>query len=328
MGMETFTGQKLPANGDIIHLHGLTGWIGLRGLESLIPEGSRVFWTTHDLWPLSGGCIIYSGCNEFRNHCRSCPILKTGTKQWAQHELRLKFGFVKSKHILPIANSRWMAHKNEESKVFSEVGKDEYTIVHPIIDAAYFDHHITDIRASFQIAPGKHVLALGARAVTDRFKGIPEFLTAFAKREKLASNCVILLFGDGEIELPSNLDVRPMGRLESASELAEVYFTSDVFVSPSSMETFGMAIAEAQACGTPIVAFDVGGVHDAVSDECAGYLVPDRDWEKLLDAVERALKKQAVNGGRWRVNRDWARDRFDGSVIAKRQLEVYKPGSK
>ena len=45
------------------------------------------------------------------------------------------------------------------------------------------------------------------------------------------------------------------------------------------METFGMALAEAQACGTPVVAFDVGGVSDAVSDECAEYLVPNGDFE-------------------------------------------------
>ena len=93
-----------------------------------------------------------------------------------------------------------------------------------------------------------------------------------------------------------------------------------------------MALAEAQACGTPVAAFDVGGVRDAVSGECSEYLVPNADWESLLNAVEQVIEKESPNGGRWRVSRDWAKERFEASVIAKRQLNVYScfaevPGS-
>ena len=73
--------------------------------------------------------------------------------------------------------------------------------------------------------------------------------------------------------------MRALGRLNSAEEIAQVYYASDVFVSPSAMETFGMALAEAQACGTPVAAFDVGGVRDAVSEECAEYLVANGIWK-------------------------------------------------
>lgn len=90
MGLDVYHGSEMPAQGDIIHLHGLTGLMGLRGLNALIPDGSPVFWTTHDLWPLSGGCILYSGCDGYRHSCGKCPILKTGAKSWARAELKMK----------------------------------------------------------------------------------------------------------------------------------------------------------------------------------------------------------------------------------------------
>ena len=85
-----------------------------------------------------------------------------------------------------------------------------------------------------------------------------------------------------------------------------------------------MALAEAQACGTPVVAFDVGGVSDAVSDECAEYLVPEGDFESLLNVLGKVLEKSSQAGGSWRVNRDWAREHFEASVMARRQITVYK----
>ena len=330
MCMERYRGEQMPAKGDIIHLHGLTGWMGIRGLNALIPEGSPVFWTAHDLWPLSGGCILYAGCDGYRGDCGGCPILSPGVKGWAKTELRIKAEFVRDKKVGPVANSRWMANHIKESRVFRDAA--EIPVIPPIIDPVYFSTEIEDVRTKLQIDPEKKVLALGARSVTDRYKGIPEFLAALSNRGELAERFTILLFGEGELELPANLDVRALGRLNSAEEIAQVYYASDVFVSPSAMETFGMALAEAQACGTPVAAFDVGGVRDAVSEECSEYLVANGDMEGLLNALEVVAEKKSLTGDRWRVNRAWAREYFEASVIAKRQLEVYSrfaevPGS-
>ena len=93
-----------------------------------------------------------------------------------------------------------MASHIKESRVFQ--GSSEIPVIPPIIDPVYFSTEIEDIREKLQIAPEKKVLALGARAVTDRYKGIPEFLAALAKRAELAERFVILLFGEGELEFP------------------------------------------------------------------------------------------------------------------------------
>ena len=53
-------------------------------------------------------------------------------------------------------------------------------------------------------------------------------------------------------------------------------------------EPFGLAAAEAQACGTPVVAFSRGGLSEVVVDEETGFLVPPDDIEAAAEAVSKA----------------------------------------
>jgi glycosyltransferase involved in cell wall biosynthesis len=75
-----------------------------------------------------------------------------------------------------------------------------------------------------------------------------------------------------------------LGRIPD-SRLAALYNAADLFVMPTrTLEMFGMAVVEAQACGTPVVASDHGGLRETVPDGC-GVRFPPGDPEALADAV-------------------------------------------
>ncbi|MGX6395951.1 glycosyltransferase [Rothia kristinae] len=70
-----------------------------------------------------------------------------------------------------------------------------------------------------------------------------------------------------------------------APRLAAAMRAADVVPCPSSSETFGLVALEAQACGTPVAASDVGGLRTALEDGRAGLLVPERTpraWARSL----------------------------------------------
>ena len=72
-------------------------------------------------------------------------------------------------------------------------------------------------------------------------------------------------------------------------ELAACYDVADVFVLATQQETFGMAVAEALACGLPVVATMTGAIPDLVGD-AAGILVPVGDKPTLVDALQRVVE--------------------------------------
>jgi D-inositol-3-phosphate glycosyltransferase len=107
--------------------------------------------------------------------------------------------------------------------------------------------------------------------------------------------------------------------------LLPLYYTAaDVCVIPSHYEPFGMVAIEAMACGTPVVASDVGGLRFTIVPEETGLLVPPKDTEAFAQAIERVL-----------IDEIWARklrkqasarvqQNFSWSSVAVRLSDLYR----
>jgi teichuronic acid biosynthesis glycosyltransferase TuaC len=98
-------------------------------------------------------------------------------------------------------------------------------------------------------------------------------------------------------------NVQFMGAVEP-KELSLPLSAADVFVLSSSNEGWANVILEAMACGTPVVATDVGGNAEVVRSTDLGYIVPYGDSESLCEALKSAL------AGKWSVDtlRNYALD--------------------
>jgi D-inositol-3-phosphate glycosyltransferase len=104
-------------------------------------------------------------------------------------------------------------------------------------------------------------------------------------------------------------------------QLVSYYRAADVCVVPSQAESFGLVALEAAACGTPVVASDVGGLRSLVDHGSTGYLVEQRDPADFASAVERvltgntlALRAGAIaraSGYRWNIAAARLRRHYD-----------------
>jgi D-inositol-3-phosphate glycosyltransferase len=77
------------------------------------------------------------------------------------------------------------------------------------------------------------------------------------------------------------------GRAQSA--LPYYYSAADLVVMPSRYESFGLAALEAMACGTPVVASDVGGLSFIVKNGETGFLIPEGDEAGFAEAILKLL---------------------------------------
>lgn len=88
----------------------------------------------------------------------------------------------------------------------------------------------------------------------------------------------------------TGLECHFLGKVDHQN-LPDVYAASDLCVVPSHYESFGMVALEAQACGRPVVASDVGGLRHTVVDGQTGLLVPPRDACAFAGAIARLLEQ-------------------------------------
>ncbi len=85
-----------------------------------------------------------------------------------------------------------------------------------------------------------------------------------------------------------------LGRIDHQRTLALAYSAADVFVAPSRAEAFGQVALEAMACGTPVVAFNVGGLPDMVRPGLTGLLAAPEDATALGEAISIILSDREL----------------------------------
>lgn len=100
------------------------------------------------------------------------------------------------------------------------------------------------------------------------------------------------------------------------------YNAADICAVPSRYESFGLVAIEAMACGTPIVASDVGGLHFSIEDEVGGLLVPHSTPGALAAAMRRALTDHALRS-RMKVGARQAAVRFSWQAVTGAVLRLY-----
>lgn len=124
-------------------------------------------------------------------------------------------------------------------------------------------------------------------------------------------------------ELPAALGVAERVRFVGApAEVAPVYQAADVFLLPSSYETFSLPAHEAAACGLPVVTTAVHGVSDLVGDNIAG-LVIERDPSAVADALVRLWADPDLRERLGREGRQRAQALAWGSY-AEQMLALYQ----
>ncbi|HEX7524127.1 MAG TPA: glycosyltransferase [Candidatus Deferrimicrobium sp.] len=158
------------------------------------------------------------------------------------------------------------------------------------------------------------------------YKGHEELVEAAARIVPAFQNVIFLMVGrdSGTMEA-TRARVRARGIegsvrfVGSRTDVPDLLRASDLFVHPSREEGFSNAILEAMAAGLPVVACDVGGNPEAVTDGETGRLVPSRNAAAFASAVAELLadpeKRKAMGeAGRHRATERFSLDRMVGEM--------------
>jgi glycosyltransferase involved in cell wall biosynthesis len=138
----------------------------------------------------------------------------------------------------------------------------------------------------FGLAEGTKLLYVGR---VSREKNLELLADAFIELTKSGFDAQLVIIGDGPYrdEMEQKLRGYPAtftGFLEG-EELSRGYASADVFVFPSTTDTFGNVVLEAQASGLPVIVTDEGGPRELMQSGKTGFVVKANDKESLLNAM-------------------------------------------
>jgi glycosyltransferase involved in cell wall biosynthesis len=113
------------------------------------------------------------------------------------------------------------------------------------------------------------------------------------------------------------------GRIDDERERVDIVRASDIALLPSYGEALPMALIEASACARPVIATDVGGVREVVSDGVSGILVPPGEIPAIADALIGLLEDPQLGAPMGKAGRTLVQDRFDMHGWARRLADIY-----
>ncbi|NCP87226.1 MAG: glycosyltransferase family 1 protein [Anaerolineae bacterium CG_4_9_14_3_um_filter_57_17] len=213
-------------------------------------------------------------------------------------------------------------------------------VIPPGVDTGHFYPIPADEAKDFIGVPRSDRMILFVGRI-ERLKGVDTLIRAMSclrLKEMQKPACLAVIGGDPTAS-PEQMTVE-MTRLQTLCEelcmdnmvvflgkrgqdtLPYYYSAAEVLVMPSHYESFGMVALEAMACGTPVVASQVGGLAFLVQDGVTGFTVPDGDPEALCDRLTRLLDQPELRAQMARAAAETAAG-YAWENIAHQMIEVY-----
>lgn len=268
---------------DIIHLHNIHGYyLNYQELFAYLGRAKvPVVWTLHDCWAFTGHCAYFemADCQRWIDGCHDCPLknIYPGSvlcdRSSSNYTLKKEvFTSLDNLHIVTV--SSWLKKMVDRSFL----NRYPNYVIYNGIDVPDNGHKPT----------AREKLVLGAASKWDVNKGI-EYFVELRKRLPLDYRMVLIGLSASQIRsLPSGIE--GLRRINERRVLNDWFSRASVFVNPSQSETLSVANLEAQACGTPVVSFNRGGMSETITPK-TGILVEAGDIYRLALAVRSVVER-------------------------------------
>ncbi|MDE0863628.1 MAG: glycosyltransferase [Rubripirellula sp.] len=275
-------------DGDILVLHWLGKLVDYESFFSTVPPGRPVVWVMHDMNPFTGGCHFSNGCDQFTSGCGHCPMIsKAHTLDITATTSSLKSSLYRNIDLHAVAPSTWLSGAAAASKAMSVVSSHRVIPYGINIDVFRPEEKLA-ARKELGLPLDRQIIAFGADSVTNARKGF-RFLEDIWPRID-AANTMGVMFGGGRMaKLNATAEIRHFGYIRDAHLQRSLYSAADVFALPSLEDNLPQTGLESMACGTPVVAFDTGGIPDYVLPGRTGMLAKLGCADSLFENIHWIL---------------------------------------
>jgi len=198
------------------------------------------------------------------------------------------------------------------------------------VETTRFTHNLqarAQVRRTYGF--GNHeTVVLSVGALAER-KGHRTLLQAAQRLKAQGIKLRYLVCGEGDLRAALQDEARALG-LETdvyfagfCSEISHYLSAADLFVHVPLWEGLGVAVIEALAAGLPVVASQVGGIPELITDHTTGLLVPAQDPMALAAALSCLVQDPSWASRLGQAGQAQARAQFDVTVMAQKNAALY-----
>lgn len=303
-------------NPDIIHLHWINQFVSIQQLKKFnVP----LVWTMHDSWPFTGGCHIPGMCDKYKSGCGICPQLNSNKNfDLSKYIYNHKFQSWKNLQINFIGPSRWITEEAKASKLLNE---NFITNLPNCIDLQFYSpKDQINSRKKLGLPLDKKLILFGANnALKDYNKGFDLLESSFKMiiSSVISEEIELVVFGTKETGYCEKSKIRMLGYIDDPKLFPLIYSSANVLVSPSRSENFSNVILESLACGTPVVAFNIGGNSDLINQK-NGALAKPYETNDLAEKIDQILNSKLLKD-----EISYSVNEFSYSRVGSKMVEFY-----
>lgn len=283
---------------DIIYLHWVWhGFLNLKSIAQLAKLGKPMVFILHDMWSITGGCHYSFSCEKYQEGCHSCYMFGSKKKNDLSAALFRKKAklYGQFDNLYFASPSKWLYQCARESALTGD--KPVYHIPNVLDRQLYKPIDQGMARHVLNLPAQDTIIAFGAVSINSPYKGWAYLKSAMEQLHRKAGSesISVLLFGgadNAEIERSIPFKVKAMGHVKDEHTMALIYNAADVFIAPSLADNLPYTIFESLACGTPVVAFNTGGIPDLIDHRQNGYLADYKDPEDLVRGLQFCLENR------------------------------------
>ena len=275
---------------DVVHLHSINcAMVNIyKLLDYLKKNRIATVVTNHAEFFYTGSCPHAFDCEKWKTGCGNCPALFAASESrlfdrthtaWE----RMRRAFADHPNISVVSVSPWVYGRSTVSPILRELP--QRTILNGVDTGVFQPVGTDELREKLKLADSTkiilHVTANFSDLGTDIKGG--RYLIELAQQMLEQDVKFVVVGKHAEIkDLPPNMVL--LGPVADQKQLGRYYAQADLCVVTSERETFGMTVAEALCCGTPVVGFESGGSESIAIAEYSEF-VPFSDVERLASVI-------------------------------------------
>lgn len=318
------------SSADIVNLHWVTD--GFLSIEEIGRISKPIVWSMYDMWP-------FSGTEHYGTDASSARWRTDYTKQNRPSEERGldldRWTFDRKQrhwqheganiHMVPA--STWLEQATRSSALMHDW---PITRIPHVVDTDVFAPMGKEqARQQLRLpAEAPLILFLASAGIADRRKGFDLLETALPEVARAHPDLQVVIGGPitPDYQPPTGLTVHWLGHLEGDEALRTAYCAADVLAAPSREDNMPLTAMEAQSCGRPVVAFNIGGLPDIVEHLTTGYLASPGDPADLTTGLMSMLHDARAGNAAGEHARTRAESVWSPAVVVDRYSTIYQRG--